>query len=313
MIDLSVLTSDFCESFGAVSWGYTEEDIPRTYNEYHDWVDRGLAKPLHYLEDERKIKRSSLKSVYPDFACALVFLFDYNPQIKTDTIKLAHYTLAFDGLDYHHVLRERLHQIGMAISHDQNHFKVIIDVEPVLERDLAYRSGQGWFGKNSMLINQKHGSYFLIGSLLFNTKAVNPPLSHIEVDHCGHCTACIDKCPTDAISENERTIITERCISTFTIEIFKESSPPKGYVQEKEIFGCDICQDVCPWNRKIELKDYTSEKSIMIKNFFYHRPLREVVRDLKNMSGREYKRKFKHTSLERTGLKGLIKNLIPFL
>jgi ferredoxin len=101
-----------------------------------------------------------------------------------------------------------------------------------------------------MLINQKEGSYFIIGSLLLNQK-LEIDLGQMDIDHCGHCTSCADACPTQAINLETRTLEASKCISTFTIEVFKEVNPPDGYEKSRgEIFGCDICQDVCPWNRK---------------------------------------------------------------
>ena len=181
----------------------------------------------------------------------------------------------------------------------------------MLERDLAQRAGLGWFGKNSMIINREFGSYQLIGSLLLNKK-LELATKDIETDHCGTCTRCIDACPTNAIHQTERTVFSDRCISTFTIEMFKEVEPPKGYAKNShEVFGCDICQEVCPWNRK-PLKNIESIQESRLVNFF-NRDLNLIISELEKMSNKGFKTFFKGTSFERVGKRGLIKNLRPYL
>ena len=198
--------------------------------------------------------------------------------------------------------------------------KFSLDTQPILERDLAYRAGLGWFGKNSMFINKSKGSFFIIGSLLLSEKL---PLSKLknEVDHCGQCTACIDSCPTQAIDPKTRTILTQKCISTYTIELFKDgTTPPIGFIPgASEIFGCDICQDVCPWNKRVfrnyskinnfKEHEFSKEKESLISGFFLKKPLEEIIKKLKGMSNRGFKKQFKGTPIERTGRVGLLKNL----
>ena len=312
MINLEILTPELLELNGIVDWGYNESPDPSTYTEFLEWSQSSHSQPLSYLQDHRAIKRKSLLNVYPDFQSSISFLFSYSPKKFDQDFKMGNYIFACDGVDYHYELRERLESIGKKLCSE---YKTILDVEPVLERDLALKSGLGWFGKNSMLINRKHGSYFLIGSILFPHKAQQQIKSNIETDHCGNCTACIDQCPTEAIDPHSRTLIANKCISTFTIEIFKEHSAPDGYSEASEVFGCDICQDVCPWNRKIlqDQTEFNGEKSLLIKNFFFDRKLEVVIEELENMSNREFRRLFAQTSLERTGRVGILKNLKPFL
>jgi epoxyqueuosine reductase len=207
-----------------------------------------------------------------------------------------------------------LNEIGEKLKIDlpELEYKISLDVHPVLERDLAYRSGLGWFGKNSMLINQENGSYTLIGSLLLNQK-LELPIKSPASDHCGTCTRCIDACPTNAIDGDMRVIESKKCISTFTIEQFKDGPAPSGFpVETKEVFGCDICQEVCPWNNKPLAKAIPEESASELVKFF-NRDIQTIHDDISAMSNNAYKRFFKGTSFERSGKRGLLKNLKLYL
>jgi epoxyqueuosine reductase len=318
MKQLFSISPDQLKAMQIADWGYTEKLEPTTYKEYLEWTDKGLHGPLNYLADHRKDIRESLSRVYPECQSSLVFLFDYSSIKKTLTeiktpFKIASYTMGFEGQDYHFWIAEKLNLIGEALKIDypQLEFKISLDIHPVLERDLAFRSGLGWFGKNSMLINKKHGSYTLIGSLLINQK-LNLELPRIDTDHCGNCTRCIDACPTKAIETNARRIDSAKCISTFTIETFKDVEPPSGYPTEtQEIFGCDICQEVCPWNSKPLKNSELGESNDLID--FFNRDLNLIISDIEEMSNKQFKTFFKRTSFERGGKRGLLKNLKHYL
>jgi len=268
--------------------------------------------------------RSKYSNYFQEYQSAIVFLFDYQ-QIKnylnsfylsgkSNGLKIASYALGYSGLDYHFVIRQYLEQIQASLEQRINGLKCLqaLDVHPVLERDLAFQAGLGFFGKNSNLINIKYGSYFIIGSLLLNQK-LEISQREVDIDHCGTCTKCIDLCPTIAIDNKTRTINVSKCISTYTIEYFKDDQiPPEGMKQAGgEIFGCDICQDVCPWNLKqvntlpLEL----DEKFEELINFFLSRPLKQIIDDLESMSNNKFKRVFKGTAFERTGRVGVLKNI----
>jgi epoxyqueuosine reductase len=310
-------------------WGYSEEIRPRSFDHYHSWVKRGDSSPLSYLEDHRLTARESLTSVLPDAQSALVFLFNYHPQkLSLDNLlsklkspfRMASYVFGFEGRDYHDEIKARLIRLGEYIENDYEglNFQVCLDTHPVLERDLALRSGLGWFGKNSMLISRKMGSFTIIGSLVLDQKISELDQRRVETDHCGQCRACIEACPTDAIDEDNRQIIANKCISTFTIEMFKEeATAPTGMKSgQGEIFGCDICQDVCPWNTRAERvgllsenqDSFTRKNELIIDTFFKQNPS-EAVKELEGLSNGAYKRRFKGTPLERTGRVGMLKNL----
>ncbi len=293
---------------GIVDWGYTEQSKPLSYPNYQNWLNQNLHGKLNYLADDRGEKRANLKNLFPEFESALVFLFDYKKEkkwlSKQKDQRIAGYALGFEGHDYHYVLKERLMKIASELNLENVRFS--IDIEPVLERDLAHRAGLGWFGKNSMLIHPKEGSYFLIASILVPKKLEIEPRS-IESDHCGTCTRCLEACPTDAIT-TERTLVANKCISTFTIETFKEEEAPEGF-KEEYYFGCDICQDVCPWNHKPLEKVESQVNKGLVYDYFLERDNEQILEDLTRMSNRAYKRMFRGTALERPGRIGMIKNL----
>ncbi len=318
MNNLLGLLASKLSSFKIVDNAYSEELIPRTYDYYTKWVEEGMHGPLNYLADHRMDKRKSLKEVYPDCESFITFLFDYRDAKKfqlenNPTQKIASYTVGFDDQDYHYWIKEKLDFIGNYLKekHPKLEYQISLDIHPVLERDLAQRAGLGWFGKNSMLINKSFGSYQLIGSLLLNQK-LEVASREIEVDHCGNCTRCIDACPTKAILPGRRTIDSSLCISTFTIETFKDEAAPAGYpVESQEVFGCDICQEVCPWNRKPLSVTSPLQESKLVS--FFNRDLNLIIQDIESMSNKGFKTFFKHTSFERVGKRGLLKNLRPYL
>jgi len=322
---------EWLKKFDVVDFGYTEESTPESLEAYNEWVKKGTHAPLHYLEGDRQLKRQDLKNHWSEFQSALVFLFSYHPthfelqelaknNPHYNGLKVASYTLGFEGGDYHDLLKSKLEGIGEELKKEhQLEYKLTLDTHPVLERDLAFRSGLGWFGKNSMLINRNEGSFFIIGSLLLNKK-LQMDVKAVETDHCGQCTRCIDACPTEAINPLTRTIIAQDCISTFTIEQFKIDTVPsaKMNLTSGAIFGCDICQDVCPWNKRVDRKQHFTrvnwtEGQKKILDFFMLRPVNELHQELEKMSGGEFERLFERTSFSRSGKRGLLKNIRLYL
>ncbi len=319
--------------FGIELYGIVNDSKPSTYPSFLAWVNRGDHGELGYLADHRKDKREDIRNYFPDFAQALVMSFDYSKSSKilqefyqspeSNGAKIASYVMGFDGIDYHFYLRDKLQKIAdeiKALDSDLD-IQFTLDTQPVLERDLAHKAGLGWFGKNSMLINKSKGSFFIIGSLLLSKKLFHQTHS-VDTDHCGNCTKCIDLCPTDAIDVQNRTIFADKCISTFTIELFKDAEPPIGIEKSGgEIYGCDICQDVCPWNIKLlknlevtdeERVEFSSKNKDVIE-MFLKRPIKDIVETLNNMSNRQYKKKLAASPIARTGRVGMLKNLMSFL
>lgn len=320
---------------GETPWGVTHDLRSHSFDKFQDWLAKGKHGTLSYLEGERGRKRESLQKYYSDTEQAIVFLFPYakarglmerlKKESQWNGHSMASYALGFEGMDYHKVIGDRLSLVLDDLKKRDPHLEgeVALDIHPVLDRDLAYRAGLGWFGKNSLLINRGEGSFTIIGAILLNKTFDGFAENTLEIDHCGHCTACIDICPTDAIDVQARTIKAAQCISTFTIELFKEAPPIRGHKESntKEIFGCDLCQDICPWNKRpiekatldITQADWNSFLELKMVRFFLLRPLPTIIGEIASLSGRAYQKIFKGTSLERLGKKGMLKNLKLFL
>lgn len=231
---------------GFMTCGIAQADSPQTIEFYRDWVERGFAAGMDYLKDQTALKET-LESLMPGTRCVIACSMSYaqpNPK-RPGYPRIAQYAL---GRDYHKVLRGRLRRLAEQVPGKS---RVCVDSAPLLEREWAHRAGLGWFGKNTMLIDSKRGSLFVLGFLLTDQE--------LEPDQpsqggCGTCRACIDACPTDAIvQEDGRWQVDARhCISYWTIE--HKGPIPEELASQFQgwTFGCDICQEVCPFNQPRE-------------------------------------------------------------
>lgn len=209
------------------------------------WLKRGYQGKMSYLENYFD-KRLDPTLLVPGAKSVISLLYNYYPErdlAKEGELKIAKYAY---GEDYHFVVKDKLKILLQEIKNEvgEIHGRAFVDSAPVMERTWAKKSGLGWIGKNSLLLNREMGSFFFIAELIIDVELeYDGPVK----DYCGTCTACMDACPTDAIAE-PYVVDGSKCISYFTIEL-KEEIPAE--VQGKFgdwIFGCDICQDVCPWN-----------------------------------------------------------------
>ncbi len=309
------------KKYSIARFGVVDNLAPISFDKFEDWINKGHAGGLKYLTDDRMLARKNLLSVFPQAKQTVVFAFDYS-QIKKgltefyknsfwNKLKIAAYTVAYPE-DYHLHLKKILGELALSLKEASPSllYLVGLDVLPILERDFAYQAGLGWFGKNSMLIDPDQGSYFLIGSIILSEKLFSATAT-TQSDHCGTCTACIDSCPTKAIGPIDRILKADKCISTYTIEVFKEGVPPPGMEKANgEFFGCDICQEVCPWNQKRLERLPRSSFQHYLADFFLGRKLEEVLSDIKMLSLKGFKNKFSLFPLGRSGKRGILKNLI---
>lgn len=232
--------------------GITTPEPPPHFSFFENWLDAGHHAGMQYLAVERsRERRADPKRILPECESVLLLGIHYPPAgpnpDKPDlpTGRVASYAW---GDDYHDVLLPRLHALVEFIETGTGQKvpnRCYTDTGPVLERDLAQRAGLGWTGKNTCLIHPQRGSYFLLSEVLLGIRLEpDPPF---ETDHCGTCTRCIDACPTDCILP-DRTLDAGRCISYLTIEN-KGAIPVEMRSDIGDwVFGCDICQEVCPWN-----------------------------------------------------------------
>jgi epoxyqueuosine reductase len=264
------------------------------------WLSKGLHGKMQYMENYFDLRIDPAKLV-PGAKSVITLLLNYYPeQEQTENApKIAKYAY---GKDYHEVIREKLntvlHQLREATGEING--RGFVDSAPVLERAWAQKSGLGWIGKNGNLINNKSGSYFFIATLITDLELEYDSLLH--KDYCGTCTRCIDHCPTKAILPN-KVIDGSRCISYYTIEL-KDALIPTNMEGKFDnwMFGCDVCQDVCPWNR---FSKPTNEISFS--------PLPEVLNfstaDWEELTEESFKVIFKHSPLKRTKFAGIKRNL----
>ena len=257
-LPLAQLIKDEARRLGFVLAGVTTPEAPLHAATFERWLGQGRHGAMEYLSRARsRLGRADPREVLPECKSILVLAAPYaNPGKETGPEearpergprgRVAAYAW---GKDYHDVLPKRLRsivefverQLGRAVSS-----RCYTDTGPVLERDLAQRAGLGWIGKNTCLINPKLGSYLLLAEILLDVELKSDPASY--TDHCGKCTRCMDACPTGCILP-DRTIDAPRCISYLSIEL-KGPIPVKlRPLMSDWIFGCDICQMVCPWNR----------------------------------------------------------------
>lgn len=280
--------------------GITTLGPMETADAFDAWVGRGYAGQMHYLPRGAEKRRDSRLPV-PGATSAIVVALDYGGAEPTGPI--ARYAR---GDDYHDLMTDRLDDLHgwLETEVDRAVFgKSYVDTGPILERDLARRAGLGWFGKNTNLVNPKLGSFFFIGALLVDVPlAADAPF---EADRCGSCTRCLDACPTDAFVE-PRLLDATRCISYLTIEL-------KGAIPEElreqmgtHLYGCDICQDVCPWNVRFarELK----EPRFRQRESPAGNDARGLAREILALDEMQFRTHYKGSPMKRAKRSGLARN-----
>lgn len=264
------------------------------------WLDRGFAGDMHYLPKWQS-KRHDSRLPYEGVRSAIVVAMNYGGTEPPGPV--ARYAR---GDDYHDVMDAKLRSLLQWLTADMGRDvrgRAYVDTGPLLERDLARRAGLGWFGKNTNLINPKLGSFFFLGALLVDLElAPNEPFAS---DHCGTCTRCIDACPTSAIVE-PRVLDATRCISYLTIENKGEIPLALRESIGELIYGCDICQEVCPWNESFA--QALREPAFRAREAIAGKDARTLAREILAMSQEEYAEAFRGSPMKRAKLAGLQRN-----
>lgn len=285
--------------FGFLSCGiskaqFLEEEAPRL----EKWLNKNMHGQMSYMQNHFD-KRLDPTKLVEDSKSVISLLLNYYPeQTQTeDSYKLSKYAY---GTDYHFVIKDKLKQLLAFINEEigEVYGRAFVDSAPVLDKAWAAKSGLGWIGKHSNLLSQKTGSFYFIAELIIDLEL---DYDNPTTDHCGTCTACIDACPTQAIVE-PYVVDGSKCISYFTIELKDELPSNMKDKFDDWMFGCDVCQDICPWNRFSKphnepLFNPHPELLSMTKNDW-----QDITKDVFN-------KLFKKSAVKRTKFSGLQRNI----
>ncbi len=289
----SELGFDFC---GIAKAQKLNDDARRL----ESWLQSGMNGNMAYMANHFDLRVDPTKLV-PGARSVITLMMNYFPSEiqEPGSPKISKYAY---GMDYHELIRPKLHELLAYINKEigEVHGRGFVDSAPVLERAWAQRSGLGWIGRNGNLISKQHGSFFFLATLI-----VDIELAYDDAyakDYCGSCRKCIDACPTDAIMEN-KVINGSQCISYFTIELKDQLIPENMQGKFNDwMFGCDVCQDVCPWNR--------FSKPHSQQGF---QPIRELLEfsheDWEELTEESFKKIFKNSPIKRSKFSGIRRNL----
>jgi epoxyqueuosine reductase len=277
------------------------EPLPDDFARYRHWVNEGMAGEMRYLTDRRSEVRRDPRSLLPGARSIVCVGKLYNqplPEARDGHAIFSRYAL---GRDYHEVIRESLEKLARKLDEIEPHeWKICVDSAPLLERSYARQAGLGWIGRNTCLINEPLGSWFFLAELI-TTLAIEPDSP--PPDRCGTCTRCIEVCPTQAIvpKGDEWTLDARRCISYLNIEL-------RGPIPEEQkawlgprVFGCDICQEVCPWNARAP----EMTEPAFRPRYDPAPPLEELA----SLTAEEFRERFRGTPVMRAKYEGLMRNV----
>lgn len=299
-MNYSQLIKQKAEKFGFQSCGiskaeFLEEEVPRL----EAWLNKGYHGEMKYMENHFD-KRLNPTLLVDDAKSVISLSYNYFPKVKIDEInnfKISKYAY---GEDYHEVIKDILKEMVAELQEEIGEFgfRVFVDSAPVLEKAWARKSGLGWVGKNANLITKKHGSFYFLAEIICDLEL---EYDLAVTDHCGSCRACIDACPTQAIV-SDRIVDGSKCISYATIELKNEIPDYFNGKMDDWMFGCDVCQDVCPWNRFSAPTLQEKFEPNFQKLNFRKNEWKELTQEL-------FSEIFKKSAVKRTKFSGLMRNI----
>ena len=288
------------KSQGLENYGLTPIATPVSIEFYQNWIDQGHHAEMSYLKDHIE-QKSDATSLLKRAKTVISVLAPYEPhpqpiQLPIKAMKVARYAR---GADYHHWLQEKMQDVANQLKHEypDEEFLCFTDSKPLLEKEWAAKNNLGWIGKNSLLLNQKLGSLFFLSEIITTMTAEDSQATFSVPDLCGKCTACIEHCPTAAILD-DRSLDARKCLAYWNIEA--KTPAPKEIRENYEgwLFGCDICQEVCPWNKKVFQKQTEASSSDGLQ-------LQQDLTYILTSSNKRLQKDFAATPLTRAGGKGL--------
>ncbi len=314
--DLSLAIKEQAQSLGFELVGIAPAVAPETFAHFEEWLARGFAGEMKYLERRREAyahPEHVLAKVRSVVMLGMVYGFRAEDRVRdTALVRPASLSVATShgpriaayaqgARDYHDLIRERLKQLGDAVHAlaPGSRTRGVVDTAPLLERDFARLAGLGWFGKNTLLINKRYGSGLFLAALLTDLE-LEPDARH-NTSHCGSCTRCLDVCPTEALLE-PYVLDATQCISYLTIELRDRPIPEELRTGVGEwLFGCDLCQTVCPWNHKApdgRIAELQPQPELVGRS----------LRAWLQFTPDEFTERFADTPLSRSGWSGIIRN-----
>lgn len=306
-MDLKTRLKAYAQDLGFDLIGVAQAGPTPSADRYEEWARAGRAATMAYLTRPEVIeKRRDLRHLWPEARSIIVVAMNYyaGEHPTTDDLPRGRVARYAWGEDYHEVIAERLRALLNFLNQEAGwpvQGKIYVDTGPVLEQAWAVQAGLGWIGKNSLLIHPRLGSYLFLGVLLIDLELEpDPPF---PFDHCGTCTRCVDACPTGCIRP-DRTLEAGRCISYLTIErregIPEDLRPAIG----DWLFGCDICQEVCPWNQRFARP--TREPAFQPREGIARMLLEEVLQ----MDEERFRARFHRSPIRRAKWRGLVRNAL---
>jgi epoxyqueuosine reductase len=265
-----------------------------------EWLNQGLHGEMAYMENHFELRTDPTKLV-PGSQSVISLAYNYYSDEKQSDEASPKISMYAYGRDYHKIVKKKLKELFQFIrsTFGDIHGRFFVDSAPVLERDWAKRSGLGWIGKHTLLLNPKKGSFFFLAEVILDLELeYDQPID----DYCGTCTRCIDACPTDAISNSGYILDASKCISYLTIELKNEIPAAFQNSMENWMFGCDICQAVCPWNRFSEPHEemqFNPKPELLKKN---KKEWEEITEEIFNEL-------FHGSAVKRTKFSGLKRNI----
>jgi epoxyqueuosine reductase len=281
--------------------GISTIDSPFKSKFLEEWLDRNFHGEMKWMEYYKK-KRIDIQKLFPEAKSVISVAHNYySPEIHSSSQQNGKISRYAWGEDYHTIIKKKLKQVLLDIKKLENNIEgqICVDSAPAMDKLWAEKSGIGWQGKHTNIISKEFGSWIFLGELILNVELeFDKPIE----DFCGTCTACIDACPTDAIVQPYM-LDAKKCISYLTIEHW-DKPIPKEFKNKMEnwIFGCDICQDVCPWNK---YQTITDEE----KYFPKEENISPQLEKLADQTENEYKKRFKKSPVKRTGWKNFKRNV----
>ncbi len=277
------------------------ESLPDEAQHLSDWLSRGYQADMDWIR-KRQRERTEIREYFPEVQsviCVAVNYFTGNARDDAETGRFSNYAW---GSDYHDCIKDRLYQLlqNIRTQHSNVKYRICVDTSPVLERTWARRAGLGWIGKNTMLITKEFGSWVFLGELMLDIPLVYD--EPFKTDHCGTCRKCLDACPTLALTQPYQ-LDAGRCLSYLTIEHRGDFLAEHPDDFHNWIYGCDICQEVCPWNQKIRVKSDWEE--FEPRDNIHERSLESWL----TLTSDEFRTLFRKSAVKRTRYTGLMRNI----